>query len=422
MKTGASRGAGGDGLHRHWTKSKNEHIEALEPRWLAGETLLAQVRELTAASAHARFRQPVWHLWLSPNPADRPPTKAEIDDLWARIEREFGLEGQPCAAVPHVLTRRGTHHPDWSEDTHEHRAYSLVDEDGHMVNHLRHERVRRQRICSEWEHDHRFKLTPLKHARSVLAWLDRRRPEVAVALRAAGHHETAPRRLAELPPDARARAERAAFTALDLHAIVLACWQSSASAARFEAALAKFGLRLAAGRDVAVIVDEEGVIHPLRRTLAAAARAGTGRAIAGADVDALLRGHSLAPAAAVKSELRGAFRQERAPKEREDLADESQNAAPAPGPRPWHAPAGHDRPAAVGARSPFPLVAVAREVGAHEPPLAVVDGIGAADPHGDDRLTAIGPQPPVDAADWLESLLCDQAPALRPFYEVEDGA
>jgi hypothetical protein len=304
VKTGSARGRGGEGLYHHWAKPKNERVEALEPRDLAGRSLREHIRELTAATGHARFQRPVWHLWIAPNPRDRKPTPWEIDDLWRRLEREFQLEAQPFAGARHTLRREGPHHLDWSDDTHEHRAYGLVDDRGRMVDALKHERIRRQRICSEWEYDHGFAVTPLKHVRAVLRWLDEHRPEVAAALRAAGYDEDAPTRIAEIQPDARDRAERAEFKARDLHAIVLACWRSRDTAAGLEAALADFDLRLAFGRGVPVLVDNEGVVHPLRRTLAAAARAAFGSGIAEADVRARLHGHRLAPSERVKAALR----------------------------------------------------------------------------------------------------------------------
>jgi hypothetical protein len=296
MKTGASRGAGGEGLYAHWIDPKNEAVEPLPGRHLAAETLLEQVRELTAATGHARTRTPVYHIWVAPDPGERPPTTAEMADLWQRVEWEFNLVAQPFVEVAHVKTRNGRHHPQWREDRHWHRAYSLVDEDGRMVDGLRHDYIRRERICAEWEHDHGFAITPLKHARAVLSWLDRHRPEVAAALRAAGYDGWEPTRIAEIQPDARDRAGRAAFTPRDLHAVLLACWRSTESAAWFAAALAQYDLRLAMGTRVPVVLDEQGIAHPLRRTLAAAARAREGRGITAAAIEARLHGYALASA------------------------------------------------------------------------------------------------------------------------------
>ena len=289
MKSGASRGRGGRGLHRHWTKARNERIEVLPPRDLAAEDLPGQLQELAVAMAHARFSKPIWHLWCSPNPRDRKPTETEVADYWRRIEAEFRLDGQPDAAVRHALARAGAHHPDWIEDTHEHRAYGLADERGRMVDALRHERIRRQRINAEWEYDHGFELTPLKHVRAVLAWLDRHRPEVAAALRAAGHDERPAARIAAVQPDARACAERGVFAPRELQAILRACWLGSRTGAGFVRALADYDLNLAMGDQVPVVVDAKGVAYPLRRTLAAGSRAAGSRPITAAEVEARLR-------------------------------------------------------------------------------------------------------------------------------------
>jgi hypothetical protein len=129
-----------------------------------------------------------------------------------------------------------------------------------MVDRLCNDYIRRDRICAEWERDHGYTLTALKHMRAVLQWLDRHRPDIALALSEAGYGEAALARIAEIQPDARERGKRAAFKTRDLHAIVRAYWRATTTADGFAAALARHDLRLAMGMSVPVAVGEAGKI------------------------------------------------------------------------------------------------------------------------------------------------------------------
>ena len=105
MLPGGSTGRGGVGLFRHWTKAKNERVDVLEPRGICAESLREQIERLTALSAHSRIRAPIFHFWFPPNPRDRKPTQAELDELLDRMETEFGLNDTPRIGVQHTLPR-----------------------------------------------------------------------------------------------------------------------------------------------------------------------------------------------------------------------------------------------------------------------------------------------------------------------------
>ena len=267
MMSGGTRGAGGDGLSRHWLKPKNEQVITLEGRDLAAEHVRDQVRELTAGTAGARFQQPIYHVHLDPNPADRMPAAAEMQDLWDHMEREFDLRAQPWAGVRHVKARDldvGKRHESWDgQDWHEHRAYSLKDDGGRMVDALRYDYLRRQRVIAEWQFDHGFERTPCADPDGVERWARQHRPEMLSWLGAdddpknggGGHPKNASggagtRPVAVLQPAERAQLEQAGVERLVRHARnvlrdALAAWNSSDSAASFEAVLAVKGYRLA---------------------------------------------------------------------------------------------------------------------------------------------------------------------------------
>lgn len=330
MNVGSSRGAGGDGLSRHWLKAKNEEVRALEPPGVGARgDLKAQVRALTAATAHATFAQPVAHFWFPPNPADRKPTAEEKADLLARVEREFHLERQPRIGCAHVLRRDmdaagKERHPSWEgEDRHEHYAWSLVRENGQAVDHMRKSMIRQQRVVAEWQHAHGFRITPMKHVTAVLEYLDRHKPEVAAAVRAAGMRSLNDTNPSNPPgPSAanialyrtreRAQMERspvvpvAAKTrhAFNVRKDVLGAWRASDDGRSFEAALGERGYRLARGAKSAMIVDPGGIEHRATELLATATRKLEGKAIAAAEVRARLTGLDLAPIEQVRQAMR----------------------------------------------------------------------------------------------------------------------
>lgn len=324
MNVGSSRGSGGDGLSGHWLKAKNEEVRALEPRGIGARgDLKAQVRALTAETAHATFAKPVAHFWFPPNPADRKPTAEEKADLLARIEAEFHLEHQPRIGCAHVLRRDmeaagKERHPSWEgADEHEHYAWSLVRENGQAVDHMRKSMIRQQRVVAEWQHAHGFQITPMKHATPVLEYLDRHNPEVAAAVRAAGMRslndpDPSAATIALYRTQERAQLERsptvpgAAKTrhAFNVRRDVLGAWRASDDGRAFEAALAERGYRLAQGARSAMIVDPAGIEHRATEVLGTAGRKLEGKAVAAAEVHVRLAGLNLPPIEQARQAIR----------------------------------------------------------------------------------------------------------------------
>ena len=279
MITGATRGSGGPGLAAYWGKQKIVEVVLLTARDIAAETLPEQVSEITCGTMHAFFRQPIWHVHIAPSPVDRRPTDAELADLWRRIEQEFNLWDQPYVSVRHVCPRiidEDLRHASWqNKDYHEHRAYSLAGVDGHMVDALAHDYVRRERIVAGWELDNGFTLTPIKHERAILAWAVEYRPDLATALRVAGMSGQGATRVAAVSSRDRQRLERAGVRDVVryLTAVrrdVLGAWRQTTTAEEFRAVLGGRAYRLAAGSTAIMIVDPADVKHSLVALLVAA--------------------------------------------------------------------------------------------------------------------------------------------------------
>ena len=302
MITGATRGSGGPGLAAYWGKQENVEVVLLAARDIAAETLPEQVSELTCGTMHAFFRQPIWHIHIAPSPGDRRPTNAELADLWRRIEQEFNLWDQPYVGVRHVHPRVidvDMRHPSWqNEDYHEHRAYSLAGVDGHMVDTLAHDYVRRERVVAGWELDNGFTLTPFKHERAILAWAVEHRPDLATALQAAGMSGQGATRVAAVSSRDRQRLERAGVRDVVryMNAVrrdVLGAWLQTTTAAEFRAVLGGRAYRLAAGSTAIMIVDPAGVEHSLVALLVAASVADDAVRIAPLEVKRRLAGAML---------------------------------------------------------------------------------------------------------------------------------
>lgn len=314
MNVGSARGSGGGGLAGHWLKAKNESVVAKDPRFIAASTTRKQVAALTAATAHATFKNPIAHFWLPPNPSDRKPTDVEKADLVARLEREFHLEDQPRIGVTHVLKRDmetsgKDRHPSWEgQDEHDHLAYSLANDRGQAVDHMRQSFIRQERVIVEWQAANGFQITPCKHVTPVLAHLDQHNPDAAATLRAAGFRskndpEPSPAAIATYRTGERAQMERSPAVqsakktahAFNSRKDVLAAWKSGDNGKAFEAALSERGYRLAQGDTSAMIIDPAGIEHRATEILGTAGRKLDGKAIAAADVHARLDGLELPP-------------------------------------------------------------------------------------------------------------------------------
>lgn len=255
MLAGATRGSGGWGLARHLVSRKHGQVATLlDVRFLGAESVKEALDELVSGSAHGRTDEPVHHVHVD------PPIGAESEALFARwhelYETEFGLENAPRITVEHVKDGR----------THRHVVYSLVNDDGSVVD-LHHDYARREKISRIIEHEFGLPMVAGKHNRAVVAFLRKEgRDSAADAMVAAGL-TTAERPVAVTPRE-RHQAERTHVDPDALGRDVLSAWTSSDGVRSFRTAILQSGLRLAQGDDSdVVVVDHAGGTHSLTRLL-----------------------------------------------------------------------------------------------------------------------------------------------------------
>ncbi|MGU3663935.1 relaxase/mobilization nuclease domain-containing protein [Methylobacterium sp. A49B] len=274
MISGAMRGRGGDALALHLVKSENDSVEVIPARGLGSEDLVRQLRELVALSSAGRTDQPVYHVHVDPEGWIGDDAAARTR-WWAMFETEFRLANQPYCGVVHVKHGR----------RHEHRVYSLVRPSGAVVD-LRWDYLRREKVSRIVEFEHGLAPVPSKHARAIERTLrDDGRSDVADWLVASGSTD-AERPVAALSPVERLIQERTGIALDDVRRAALDAWRSSEDGPGFEAALARHGLSLAAGRSGPVVVDGSGTPHLATRLLGAAGKRFEGARIAAATVRA----------------------------------------------------------------------------------------------------------------------------------------
>ncbi|MGE8130064.1 relaxase/mobilization nuclease domain-containing protein [Methylobacterium sp. NPDC080182] len=281
MISGAMRGRGGDALAKHLLKPENDSFEVIPARGLGSNDLIWQLRELVALSSAGRTDRPVYHVHVDPE-GDIGDEAAARTRWWSLFEREFGLDGQAYCGAVHVKHGR----------RHEHRVYSLVRPSGAVVD-IAWDYARREKVSRIVEFEHGLAPVPSKHARAIeRALRDDGRPDVADWLVASGS-TAAERPVAVLSPVERLIQERTGVTLDDVRRAALDAWRASMDGPGFEAALARHGLRLAAGRSGPVIVDGSGTPRLATRLLGAAGKRFEGSRIPAATVRARIEGLQL---------------------------------------------------------------------------------------------------------------------------------
>lgn len=177
------------------------------------------------------------HISLSPSV---PMTDDQRDDAVARILASLGAEDHAYVVWEHSgKDRRGG-----QTDTHYHVVLAHVGPAGKALDDGR-SFIRLEAVARSLEHDFDHDLTPSRRTAAVASELERAgRPDVATLIRGEAPSE---------PPQAamssrqRARAERHGMSLPDVRVAVRAAWTTSDSPAALRAALAEFGLGLAAG-------------------------------------------------------------------------------------------------------------------------------------------------------------------------------
>ncbi len=97
----------------HLMKDENEHIEILEMRGFAADTLMDAFLEVQAISRSTKCKKYLYSLSLNP-PADADVSRQDFIDAVNRAEMTLGLNGQSRAIVLHTKEGRTHAHAVWS--------------------------------------------------------------------------------------------------------------------------------------------------------------------------------------------------------------------------------------------------------------------------------------------------------------------
>lgn len=243
--------------------SGGQTVRVVEARFLAGQSLHEQLREMAAGAARGRTERPILHIHVDPPRGYDTP---EVIGHWlAAFEREFGLREQQRAGVLH----RGK---DGADRLHAHVLYSIVLPDGRTAD-LRNSYRRREKVSVLVAHQLGLPMPPVPRPRAIHRQLLREgREDVAswMVEHCAGLHS--PMRIAEVSPQERHVSERTGCAPEHLLAKVGQCWPSQ-SPVTFRRDLARHGLVLATGTNGLVIVDTTGAAYSLPRCLRKVTRA-----------------------------------------------------------------------------------------------------------------------------------------------------
>lgn len=293
MITGGRSGAGGRALAAHVAnENANESVEMGESRGLFSDDIREQVIEITQLANAAGHKRPVYHTHLD-WPANVEMTAGMRADFWNRFENEFGLQNQEFASQIHVKNGR----------EHEHRQYSLLRDDGHLVS-MKSDFARREKLCRSFEFDHGMQLVKGKHNRSVIEALRADgRPDVADAM---AELAKGPPGQSNLSPRQRQQMDRTGIDPRQVGIAALAAFKASDSGPAFQAALQEQGLRLAQGQKGAVLVDASGSTHSLTRSIGTASKAEDGTRIRAAEVRTRLEGLDLPTIELVRADINAA--------------------------------------------------------------------------------------------------------------------
>ena len=295
MIAGATRGRGGGALARHFLQLGDgaQQVRVVDVRGLAAAATLDRgrpeeavregFRELAEISAHGLTDRWCHHVHVDPPPGD-PDPRGTAGHFLRLYEQEFALTNQPRIVVEHEKDGR----------VHWHVAYTLIGEDGRMVDGLSHHHRRTEKVSRITEFERGLALTKGAHNRSVIAALRREgRDDVAGELERAGLHRGGRARAMESPQE-RAQRERSGNPSpREIGEACLAAWRESGTAAELRANLERRGLELRQGEKGLVVIDRAGTTHSLSRRLGEASKRIEGARIRAGEVRQRLSGERL---------------------------------------------------------------------------------------------------------------------------------
>lgn len=239
---GSQRGSG-QNLAAHLMRMEdNEHVLIHDLRGFASDDLHGAFKEAEAISRSTRCRQYLFSLSLNP-PADANAPLESFDAAIEKIEERLGLSGQPRAVVVHEKEGR----------RHMHCVWSRIDSETMTARPLPFFKKKMMEISRDLYLEHGWEMPR-------------------------GMIEAAKRNPTNFTLAEWQQAKRQGIDPRWIKQLVQDCWSRSDSAAAFQGALQEHGFTLARGdRRGFVLVDYDGSVHSLSRTLNVTAKDIRGR-------------------------------------------------------------------------------------------------------------------------------------------------
>lgn len=145
---GSQRGGGRD-LANHLLKDENDHVEIVELRGFASQSLHGAFQEAYALSKGTRAKQFLFSLSVNP-PANERVTSDELIAAVDRAEAALGLSGQSRAVVFHEKEGR----------RHAHAVWSRIDVNAMKAIHLPHTKRELTKLTKDLFIEHGWQMPP----------------------------------------------------------------------------------------------------------------------------------------------------------------------------------------------------------------------------------------------------------------------
>jgi hypothetical protein len=115
----------GPKLVKHLANLKDNLSVILRGHGVDGSSAWDALADIRIMGLGSKTKKPGFHIWASPSTSY---TESEWEFMWADLETEFGLAGQPYVEVEHIkIGEGGRHYP------HRHRVYCRVLADGKVA-------------------------------------------------------------------------------------------------------------------------------------------------------------------------------------------------------------------------------------------------------------------------------------------------
>jgi hypothetical protein len=251
----SSSRSGAASLARHLTNTHdNEKVRVTSSRGFLVNSVHEALDDMQDFAIPSRCRKHLLHVSINP-----PTTLSESEWAlaWRSYEREFNLTEHPFIEVEHQKHDRH----------HRHRVYTRIRDDGTAVP-LAHTYPRQEKITRKLEYAFGYPLTPGRHNKTVMHWLEAEGAFAIAAWMRDQQATTLPRPASGLTRRERQQEQRTKYPIKRVESDLQAAWAEAGDGTTFLRLIVLQGYILAKGdrRDV-VVVDRTGNIHSPRRRL-----------------------------------------------------------------------------------------------------------------------------------------------------------